>query len=117
MIYIAGGISPLVQFVYTVVLIAEIYTTAVGSLYGFTSRLAEFKKLSGKWVVIGATLIALVASRFGFSNLVKYLYPAVGYGGIILLVSLALIEFRRKRPAGKGMTKSAKPDRVNSSPR
>lgn len=96
MIYIASKIAGPVQLIYTIVLIAEIYTTAVGSLYGFTSRIAEIVKLDGKWIVFLATAAALVASQFGFSNLVKYLYPLVGYGGIILLISLVYIEFRYK---------------------
>lgn len=97
MIYIAGGISYPVKFIYTVVLIAEIYTTAVGSLYGFSARMRETARFEGKWVILVTTFIALIASRFGFSNLVKYLYPAIGYGGIILLVSLLYIELKHKR--------------------
>jgi uncharacterized membrane protein YkvI len=96
MIYIAGGISYPVKFIYTIVLIAEIYTTAVGSLYGFTARISETGRFNGKWVIIVISAIALVASLFGFSNLVKYLYPAVGYGGIILLISLLYMEIKHK---------------------
>jgi len=35
MIYLAGSLSYILQIVYALVLIGEIYTTAVGSLYGF----------------------------------------------------------------------------------
>ncbi len=104
MLYIAGGISSVVQIIYAVVLIAEVYTTAVGSLYGFTSRITNMSKnpRKSKIIVIAATLIALVASQFGFSNLVKYLYPVVGYGGIVLLVCLIYvkIKMRTKRTEG-----------------
>lgn len=98
MLYIAGGISSVVQIVYAVVLIAEVYTTAVGSLYGFTSRITNIAKnpRKGRIVVIVATFIALVASQFGFSNLVKYLYPVVGYGGIVLLVCLIYVKIKYK---------------------
>jgi uncharacterized membrane protein YkvI len=102
MIYIASGISPLMQLIYAIVLIAEIYTTAVGSLYGFASRISEIAKDNGKGIIVIATLISLVASRFGFSNLVKYLYPVVGYGGMILLISLLYIEFKHKRLSRSG---------------
>jgi len=96
MIYIAGLISSSVQIGYAIVLTAEVYTTAVGSLYGFVSRLTDMKKspIKGRMVVIGSTIAALLASQFGFSNLVKYLYPLVGYGGIILLISLLYIKFK-----------------------
>ena len=98
MIYIAGKISSIVQIIYTVVLIAEVYTTAVGSLYGFVSRFIAIEKspAKGRLLVIGSTIAALLTSQFGFSNLVKYLYPIVGYGGIILLISLLYIKFKNK---------------------
>ena len=90
MIYIAGKISYPVQLAYTVVLIAEIYTTAVGSLYGFISRITDIRKFSLNSVLIVTltTIAALLASQFGFSNLVKYYYPLVGFGGIIFLICL-----------------------------
>lgn len=98
MIYIAGGVSSVAQIVYGIVLIAEVYTTAVGSLYGFISRITDIQKTptKGKVIVIGATIAALAASQFGFSNLVKYLYPLVGYGGIVLLISLLYSRFIKK---------------------
>jgi uncharacterized membrane protein YkvI len=86
-------------------LIAEIYTTAVGSLYGFATRMTEFSKLHNKNrpIIILSSLAALLLSQLGFSNIVKYLYPLVGYGGIILLIRLVYIEFTdKKRAASSG---------------
>ena len=99
MLYIAGSISSVVQIIYAVVLIAEVYTTAVGSLYGFTSRITDMSKnpRKGRIIVIAATLIALVASQFGFSSLVKYLYPIVGYGGIVLLGCLIYVKIKMRK--------------------
>lgn len=88
MAFIAGRISYTVQVIYIIVLLAEIYTTAVGSLYGFAARITDMKSRNARLYIIGATLLAFIASQFGFSNLVKYLYPVVGYGGVILLASL-----------------------------
>lgn len=99
MLYIAGKISPFVQLIYAIVLIAEVYTTAVGSLYGFTSRIAEMRKMRGdsRLLIICVTACALFASRIGFTNLVKYLYPLVGYGGVALLAALVISVFKPKR--------------------
>jgi uncharacterized membrane protein YkvI len=99
MVYIAGSISPLVQGIYTVVLVAEIYTTAVGALYGFTVRLTDIKRRSAKTrlIVIATASAALLASQFGFSNLVKYLYPMMGYAGLVLLALLVSHKIRRKK--------------------
>jgi len=98
MIYIAGRISPVVQSIYAVILILEIYTTAVGSLYGFVSRLGSISRINigEKSLILVSVSAALLASQFGFSNLVKYLYPLVGYGGIVLLISLLYVKIRKK---------------------
>ena len=98
MAYVAGRISPAVQLIYALILISEIYTTAVGSLYGFAARLNSNQKIPLKEnsFLIVTTAVALLASQLGFSNLVKYLYPVVGYGGIALLTGLIITEFRRK---------------------
>lgn len=99
MVYVAGKISYFAQIAYAVVLIAEIYTTSVGALYGFTARITDIQKnpAKGGIIVAASTIAALLASQSGFSNLVKYLYPVVGYCGIILLVSLAYTILKHKR--------------------
>lgn len=98
MIYIAGNISYLVQIIYAIVLIAEVYTTAVGSLYGFVARIFNMKEhpKKSRWTVLIASVAAFIASQFGFTNLVKYLYPIVGYGGIVLLICLVYSMYKSK---------------------
>ncbi|MFZ5753529.1 MAG: hypothetical protein ACOY3J_04755 [Bacillota bacterium] len=88
MIYVAGQISPWVQTIYSIVLFAEVYTTAVGSLYGFVVRLAEPDSPRIPYIAVGASIGAFVASQFGFTNLVRVLYPAVGYAGLLMLAGL-----------------------------
>lgn len=88
MAYIAGNISAWVQTIFTFILIAEVYTTAVGSLYGFSARIFDAGKTSLNGKIIFTATIAFLSSLVGFSNLVKYFYPLVGYGGILLLISL-----------------------------
>lgn len=99
MIYIAGEISPLMQVVYAMVLIGEIYSTAVGSLFGFASRIAAGTKTphQERTVVIGATIAALLASQFGFTNIVKYFFPVEGLCGLFLLFSLLRVCIRQRR--------------------
>ncbi len=99
MIYIAGEIAPIVQILYAIVLIAEIYTTAVGALFGFASRVIGTKKKprTEKILVVCTAAAALLASRLGFSNLVRYLYPLVGYCGVALLGALVITTLKEKK--------------------
>jgi len=96
LLQIATQIAPLVGAVFSAVLLAEIYTTAVGSLYGFSARLTAS---SGK--IIAATALAFLASLVGFTNLVSTLYPLKGYGGIVLLLAILYAKRRKTPPVPK----------------
>lgn len=88
MIYIASQLSLSIQFLYSIVLLAEIYTTAAGSLYGFVARMTQENNTHKSRFVILIALLAVLASQLGFSRLVKYLYPLIGYSGLIFLICL-----------------------------
>ncbi|WP_418792012.1 hypothetical protein [Phosphitispora sp. TUW77] len=88
MLYVAGTMNPLFRSFYSIVLLAEIYTTAVGSLYGFVVRLIPENTPQAKYYIIGTAAAAFLASLVGFSTLVRTVYPAVGYAGLLLLLGL-----------------------------
>lgn len=90
MIFIAEQISDFAQLIYSAVLLAEIYTTAVSSLYGFAARIFDLQRPSAKYLIIATAVVAFIASQLGFSTMVKYLYPLAGYGGIVMLVVLVI---------------------------
>ncbi|NLW43908.1 MAG: hypothetical protein GXY92_01845 [Syntrophomonadaceae bacterium] len=96
MIMVAGTVSPLVRTVYTLILLAEVYTTAVGSLYGFVARLSKQGTPKYRYLSSGAAILALGLSQFGFSNLVGTLFPAVGFAGLLMLAALAFAVVRGK---------------------
>jgi uncharacterized membrane protein YkvI len=89
MIAIAGKISVAVKLIFAVVMFAEVYTTAVGNLYAFSQRVNL--RLPKAAVIGGVTFLAFLAGQLGFSNMVKYLYPAVGYGGILFFAGILYV--------------------------
>ncbi len=89
MIFVAGSISPIAGTGYTIVLLTEVYTTAISSLYGFTARLTKEGTARYRWTAIATGVAAFGMAQFGFSNLVGILYPAVGFAGLLLLGSMA----------------------------
>jgi len=97
MAFIAGRFSPVAKGVYSVVLLAEIYTTAVGSLYGFAARLTDPEGQRFRIYVVVAATVAFAAAQVGFSTVVRTLYPAVGYAGLLFLGTLTLGFFRSLR--------------------
>lgn len=88
MVFIASRISPMVQMIYSIVLLAGVFATSAGSLYGFAARLLDVEGPRGRIMVPVIAVLAFAAGQFGFSNLVRYMYPLEGYLGIILLAGL-----------------------------
>lgn len=100
MILIAGAFSPQIQMGYSLVLMAEIYTTAVADLYGFSARVVRPDSPIFRWIVLSAALVGLLAAQLGFSKIVRTLYSTAGYAGFILLLTL-LYTLVRDRKASK----------------
>lgn len=90
MLHLARQFPPWLQISYSLVLWAEVYTTAVASLFGLAVRLSEPASPRYGPLVIGATVLALFASQFGFSQLVGFLFPAVGWIGLLVIGGLIL---------------------------
>lgn len=97
LILIASKVSPLFQILFSIVLFAEVYTTAVGSMFGFVRRINLQPSRRMKILSVVTAVLAFGASQFGFSNMVKYLYPAVGYGGMVMLISLLGVWILRRK--------------------
>ncbi|HHW09278.1 MAG TPA: hypothetical protein GXX29_04835 [Firmicutes bacterium] len=102
---ILGNWAPL----YSIVLLAEVYTTAAGSLFGFVARWTRDNiepRTGGRRRTVIITLlsglVAFAGSRLGFSPLVAKLFSAVGYAGFLLLIILTKSYFNHLfRPAAK----------------
>lgn len=94
MVFIAAQFSPLIQILYSIVLLSEVYTTAVGSLYGFAERITDHGKPAFYWLIIGTSTVALAAGQLGFTTLVRILYPIVGYAGLLMLGGLLYVHVR-----------------------
>ena len=97
LLYVAQAQAPFFQAVYALVLWGEIYTTAIGSLYGFASRLSMLRRWAYPLLVLGSAAAAAWASQAGFSRLVSLLYPLYGYGSLVFMGCLGLTVLRRKR--------------------
>jgi uncharacterized membrane protein YkvI len=87
-----------VQWFYTLILWAEIYTTAIACAFGFAHRVASMTGQSYRRVVVAIMLLGLVGSSFGFSNLLSLLYPIFGFVTLIILAGLTILPFRRSVP-------------------
>lgn len=96
MLFLARLHAQPVQWAYTAILWAEIYTTAIACAYGFAGRLADAYRGSYRGIVVLVTALSLFGSGIGFSRLLTVLYPAFGFVTMIVLVCLGVLPLRRR---------------------
>ena len=80
-----------VEYIFFLVLLAAIFTTAVSNGYGFLTRLCAEFNLSYKSVIAFFMLAAVIVSQVGFSNMVSKLYSLFGYIGIFEVIIILYI--------------------------
>lgn len=93
-LYLAGRFAVILQFAFSLVLWAEIFTTIIGNVYGLAVRLSEIMPISYITATIVLMILALVMSQIGFSGLVSTLYPAFGYISLLFLTLLLILPFK-----------------------
>lgn len=77
---IARKVSGVTGYIYSISFLVAIFTTAVSSLYGVYTRFGE-----NKFYLLLVVIATYICSLAGFSNVIAYLYPFMGYMGIIML--------------------------------
>lgn len=81
----AGKFGTLYKYLYGIIILGAIVTTAVSDAYSFLNNVTKTKN---KYKKINAIicLASIPFSLFGFSTLVNNLYPIFGILGIIQLI-------------------------------
>ena len=81
------------KYIYGIILLISIFTTAVSIGKSFLSNI-NINKESYPQIAAIMCISSVIISNFGFSNLVKMLFPIFGYLGIVqlLLIIIATIE-------------------------
>lgn len=100
MVALAERIHSVLSYVYAAVLIFGLYSTAISCFYGTVIRLHEIqalKRMNSLVIMVALSLIGVLLSRFGFSDLVGRIYPILGFGGLLVMVFM-LLTARRKLP-------------------
>lgn len=87
LVYIASSLGRAFKYIYGIVILIAIFTTAIGSGYGFLSN--STKKRKTYMLYAGAICLASIfVGQIGFSSLINLLYPIFGYLGIIQIIFL-----------------------------
>jgi len=94
---IASGIHPSVAIVYSLTVVAGIYTTAVPLLWTVSVRIAQEKTVKFKTVTaILAVIGAIIGLKVPFDRLVNIVYVINGYVGIFLLIMMIFTSVKNR---------------------
>lgn len=94
MLFAARALPSWVAPAYSILLLAEVYTTAVGLLFGFAARMGEEGGRRFRLAAAGGAAAACVGGLVPFARVVGGLYPVLGVLGLLVLAGLW-------RPAGR----------------
>ncbi|SDC82290.1 Uncharacterized membrane protein YkvI [Terribacillus halophilus] len=97
MLGIVSNLSPILGIIMALVIFGMIYNTATGMFFSFTARFAQTETNKFRTVFIVTMVIGYLASYVGFTDLVSYFYPLIGYLGIVLMVALVVAPYMIKR--------------------
>ncbi|MFT9848570.1 YkvI family membrane protein [Aneurinibacillus sp. REN35] len=93
MAMVVASLGPFIQWMFSLVILGEIFTTLVGNVFGLTRQLQLFAPFAShpRLLIVGLLMICYLISQFGFSTLVHHLYPIFGYlgAGTMLMIFLA----------------------------
>ena len=91
-IYIAKNFGITYKYIYGLVILTAIFTTAISAGYSFLSNITKNNK---KFFIfsIFLCLISIICSSFGFSVLLGFLYPILGFLGLFQVILLIIRYF------------------------
>lgn len=85
MLALAEQVHPIAGLLMSVVLFVLIWSTGMSLFYSFTSRFSESGTKKFNMILIASVVVGFGLSFFGFTNLISYFYPIVGYAGILII--------------------------------
>ena len=101
MLAIINDISPILAIFMALVLYCMIFSTAVSMFYAFGARFIPTGTKGFKMFVFFTLVIGYALSFFGFTQLVAYFYPLIGYLGLFLVAALIVASFKMPKKAAR----------------
>lgn len=90
MLMIVNHIHPLFAFAYALVIFALIFNTAFSLYYATARRFAGDDVRKMHRYIIGIVILGYICSFGGFTKLVSWMYPLLGYMGFLVLAVLSV---------------------------
>ncbi len=94
---IIENISPVLGMCMAVVLFGMIYNTGVAMYYAFVARFTTMQTKKSYIFAVVTGAVGYVASFVGFTDLIAYFYPLIGYLGLFLIALLIYAPFKLRK--------------------
>ncbi|MEC5424835.1 hypothetical protein QGM71_15215 [Virgibacillus sp. C22-A2] len=94
MLKIVDDISPVLAILMSLVLFGMIFNTGVSMIYAFIARFVERNTKKFNYATLITGVVAFFASFAGFTKLVAFFYPLIGYIGLFLIGALIYAPFK-----------------------
>lgn len=88
-VYVVSHIFKILKIIYGFIILGSIFTTAISLGSSFLQNISKNNKTYAQIALI-MCITSVLVSNFGFSNLIKSLYPIFGYLGIIQIIMLTI---------------------------
>lgn len=88
-------IHPILGHIMAVVIYAMIFNTALGMFYALARRLSASRPKHFYRYYVGTVAVGFVLSFAGFKNLIGWIYPLLGYMGLLLIAVMTFAWVRR----------------------
>lgn len=85
MLAMMDDISPVLGVIMAIIIFFMIFNTAIGMFYALGKRLTASTDKSFRPVFVVVTLIGYGISFVGFETLMTYVYPVIGYIGMVMI--------------------------------
>src|SRR5690606_13425975 len=97
MLTLVNAVHPFLGVVMSVVIFGMIFNTALGMFYALGKRLTRDRPERFRVVYVATVLVGFALSFVGFRDLVSYVYPALGYLGLVLIVVMGVGWLKRRK--------------------
>lgn len=95
-LFLASQISPFLAFCFSIILLIAIYTTAVGMLWTVATQFSKGNANKYRLITIILTIIGFFGGLLPFAAIIDFVYPIVGYIGLILMIGMLYRQFINK---------------------
>lgn len=90
MLTLVDSIHPVLGVIMAVIIYLMIFNTAIGMFYALGKRLSSGHEARYRIIFIVGCVAGFAVSFAGFKTLMQYVYPVLGYMGIVLVFILAV---------------------------